>query len=105
MKTINNDNFNEIINSHGKATILVDFWADWCGPCKIMLPIVEELAAELEGKIDIYKCNVDECPEIASKFNIRSIPTFILFKDGNVLDTSVGASSKASIRKWIEGNV
>jgi|TARA_B100002003_G_scaffold71026_1_gene66239 thioredoxin 1 len=77
--------------------VLVDFWAPWCGPCKQMLPIVEELAGEYEGKVKIVKVNVDENTEAPGKFNVMSIPTFIIFKDGEPVTTFVGAKSKEDI--------
>ena len=103
MKIVNNEDFSAIIDSD--KPVLVDFWAEWCGPCKMLIPIMEELSVELANKIDICKCNVDECPDIASSFNIRSIPTLIIFKNKEVVDTSVGAGSKASVKQWIESNI
>ncbi len=78
--------------------ILVDFWAPWCGPCKAIAPILEELSKDLAGKLTIAKVNVDEAGEIAAKFGIRAIPTMILFKGGQVADTYVGLLDKATLR-------
>lgn len=78
--------------------VLVDFWAPWCGPCKAIAPILEELAKDLAGKLTIAKVNVDEAGEIAGKFGIRAIPTMILFKGGEVADTYVGLVDKATLR-------
>ncbi len=103
MQIANNDNFKNIINSD--KPILVDFWAEWCGPCRMLIPIIEELSNDMSDVIDIYKCNVDECSEIASSFNIRSIPTLILFRKGEILDITQGAASKAVIKKWIESKI
>jgi thioredoxin 1 len=88
------DNFKETIAS---GTTLVDFWAPWCGPCKIQLPIVEELATELQGKANIGKVNVDDQPELASEFGIMSIPTLLIFKDGELQNKLVGLQSKESL--------
>jgi thioredoxin 1 len=82
--------------------MLVDFWADWCGPCKVLSPLVEEIASELEGRVRFGKLNVDEAPEIAGEYGIRSIPTLMLFKDGEVKATSIGVRPKAEIMKLFE---
>ncbi len=103
MQTINNENFANVIDS--EKPVLVDFWAEWCGPCKMLIPIIEELSTEMADRVDIYKCNVDECPDIASSFNIRSIPTLILFKNKEIIDISTGAASKVTVKQWIESNL
>jgi thioredoxin 1 len=103
MKTVTNDTFKDIINSD--RNVLVDFWAEWCGPCRILTPIVEELDEEMADRVDIYKCNVDECPDIAESFNIRSIPTLILFKNGEIVDTSRGATSKSVLVEWLNSKL
>lgn len=88
-----------------EGLVLVDFWADWCGPCKMIGPVLEEIAAELEGQITIAKVNVDENPESPGKYGIRSIPTLILFKDGQIVSTKVGSVPKAALHAWIKENV
>jgi len=92
------DSFSTSVQS---GVSLVDFWAPWCGPCKMQLPIVEELAGELEGKAVIAKINVDEEPELASQFGVMSIPTLILFKDGQPVDKMVGLQSKDALKAKI----
>jgi thioredoxin 1 len=81
--------------------VVVDFWAEWCGPCKMIGPSLEEIATEMAGKVKITKLNVDENPGVAGKFGIRSIPTLMLFKDGKLAGQKVGAAPKGELVKWI----
>jgi thioredoxin 1 len=81
--------------------VVVDFWAEWCGPCKMIGPALEEIANELKGKVTIAKLNVDENPGVAGAYGIRSIPTLMLFKDGKMASTKVGAAPKGELKRWI----
>ena len=85
--------------------VVVDFWAEWCGPCKMIAPALEEIASEMGGKVKIAKLNIDENPELAAQFGVRSIPTLMLFKGGEVADMKVGAAPKTALSAWIGGNV
>ncbi len=85
--------------------VLVDFWAEWCGPCKLIAPILDEVAAELDGKVKIAKINIDESPQTPQKFNIRSIPTLLLFNQGSVAAQQVGAVSKAQLKSFLDDEI
>jgi len=85
--------------------VVVDFWAEWCGPCKMIGPSLEEIAEELKGKVTIAKINVDENPGVAGAFGIRSIPTLLLFKDGKMASQKVGAAPKGELKKWISAAI
>ena len=93
----------DVLNSDKPA--LVDFWAEWCGPCKMIAPILEEAANEYVGKMSVVKLNVDESPNIAQKFGVRSIPTLILFKDGAVQAQKLGTMSKKNLTEFLETNL
>jgi thioredoxin 1 len=85
--------------------VVVDFWAEWCGPCKMIAPALEELSAELVDKVVIAKVNIDDNPDAASRYGVRSIPTMILFKGGEPVSTQVGAAPKSALKNWIEGQL
>lgn len=97
--TLNQQNFDEITS---KGVVLVDFWATWCGPCKMMAPIVEEIATEYKGKVTVGKVDVDECQELATRFGIMSIPTLIVFKDGEKKEVLVGYRLKMQIAQVLD---
>ena len=99
-KVVTNENFSDMI--YGALPVVVDFWATWCGPCRALAPVVDEIASEYEGKVEVAKCNVDDCDEIAAQFSIRSIPTLLFFKNGQVVDKMVGAVSKAKLQEKFE---
>ena len=94
------DNFEQTVNDND--IVLVDFWAEWCGPCKMIGPALEEIAKEMQGKVKIAKVNVDENPGIAGQLGIRSIPTLMLFKNGKLAGQKVGAAPKGDLTKWIQ---
>ena len=93
----------DVLNA--KEPVVVDFWAEWCGPCKMIGPSLEEIAKELGSKVKIAKLNIDENPELAAQFGVRSIPTLMIFKGGEVADIKVGALPKTALSHWINGAI
>ena len=85
--------------------VVVDFWAEWCGPCRMIGPSLEDISNEMAGKVKVVKLNVDENPQIASKFGVRSIPTLMIFKDGQLASRQIGAAPKQKLEQWINGAV
>lgn len=100
--TVTSENFEQEV-AKSNVPVLVDFWAEWCGPCKMMGPVVAELAEELDGQIKVGKINVDDEPDLAQKFGIMSIPTFMVFKNGEVATTTVGGTSKEALKAFALG--
>lgn len=92
----------EVLNSN--QLVLIDFYADWCGPCKMMAPVIEEIAGEYEGTVKVGKLNVDESPNTSSKYRVMSIPTLLFIKNGEVIDTIVGVVSKAQVTEKLDKN-
>ncbi len=102
-KETNDSNFQKDVLDSSTA-VLVDFWAPWCGPCRQLAPTIDEISKELEGKVEVFKCNVDENPETPSKYMVRGIPTLMLFKGGKIVDTKVGSIPKIALLEWLRDN-
>ena len=100
-QALTDSNFSEVVEQ-AQNPVVVDFWATWCGPCRMISPIVDKMAEKYEGKVSVVKCNVDESTDIPVKFGIRNIPTLLFFKGGELVDRVVGAVSQAEIEKRIE---
>ena len=94
---------NEVLQAD--SPVLVDFWAEWCGPCKALSPLLDEVAGEMDGKIKVVKVNIEEAPEAPTKYGVRGVPTLMIFKNGQVVDTRVGGMPKGQLSEWIEGAV
>ena len=100
-QSVTDDSFeSDVLQASGP--VVVDFWAEWCGPCKQIGPALEEIAGEMEGKVTIAKVNIDDSPNAPSKYGVRGIPTLLLFKDGEVVSKKVGAAPKGQLQAWIE---
>ncbi len=102
--SVTDDSFeSEVLKSTGP--VLVDYWAEWCGPCKMIAPVLEEIAKDYQGRVKVAKLNIDENPATPPKYGIRGIPTLMLFKNGNVEATKVGAVSKSQLSAFLDGNL
>ncbi len=101
---VTDDNFEaEVLKS--STPVVVDFWAEWCGPCKQLSPVLDEVASDLAGKVKIVKVNIEDAPEAPSKYGVRGVPTLIIFKNGEVVGSRAGGMPKAQLQEWIEGQV
>lgn len=98
--SVTDQNFQSEVLSASEP-VVVDFWAEWCGPCKMMSPIVDELSNELAGKVKVVKINIDENPNVPTQYGIRGIPTFMVFKSGQLVETKVGGMSKSQFSDWV----
>ena len=104
IKEIKDDDFSKTVSGSGEP-VVVDFWASWCGPCKMLSPIMDEVSEEVGAKAKFFKLNVDENPNVASQFKIASIPTVMVFKDGNVVDKFVGFRPKDAVKQVVEKHI
>ena len=100
-QAVTDSNFSEVVEQ-AQQPVVVDFWATWCGPCRMLSPVVDKLAEKYAGQVSVVKCNVDESADIPMKFGIRNIPTLLFFKNGELVDRMVGAAPQAEIEKKIE---
>ena len=104
IKNLSLDDFDNEISS-SNIPVLVDFWAEWCGPCKSLGPILEEISKDLKDKLQVVKVNLDENQDLAMKYSIRSIPTLLLFKKGELVDTKVGLLPKSDLVEWLDSKI
>ncbi|HEY3045100.1 MAG TPA: thioredoxin [Vicinamibacterales bacterium] len=104
IQTLTDGNFDETVLKSG-ATVLVDFWAEWCGPCKRLAPTVDALAADYQGKVTIAKLNIDENPHVPEKYQVRGIPTLLLFKGGQLVESKVGLAQKEELKKMLDKHI
>ena len=100
---VTSDNFDSLKN--GNLPLVVDFWAEWCGPCKMISPIISQLAEEYDGRLVVGKCNVEESEELAAEYGIRNIPTLLFFKNGQLVDKFVGAANKVKLQEKFDANL
>ena len=103
-KTVTDDSFQSDVLSADQP-VLVDFWAEWCGPCRMIAPALEEISRELEGQVTVVKLNIDDNPDAPAKYGVRGIPTMILFKNGEPAATKVGAAPKSALQSWLQGRL
>ncbi len=101
---VSDDTFDKDVLKNDKS-VLVDFYADWCGPCKMVAPILEEISDEMKDKLVIAKHNIDDNPNVPTRYGVRGIPTMLLFKDGKLVDTKVGAIPKKNIKEWLDSKI
>lgn len=104
IKNVSDDEFDATVLQSSKP-VVVDFWAEWCAPCKLIAPVLEEVDSELGEKIDIAKINIDDNPQVPSTYGVRGIPTLMMFKDSELVSSRVGALSKAQLSEWINENL
>ena len=103
-KPVTDESFSaDVLQAEGP--VLVDFWAEWCGPCRAIAPALEEIGAEYAGKLTIAKVNIDENPQTPNTYNVRGIPTLVLFKDGKAVSTKVGAAPKSVLKEWVASTI
>ena len=98
--TVDKNNFEDTVLK-SDIPVVVDFWAEWCGPCKMIAPSLEEISTEMEGSVKVTKLNIDENPDLAAQYGVRSIPTLVIFKNGEPAGITVGAKPKSDLEKWI----